>query len=90
MPAMAEIWDWVVAAIGANPLGALLLIALGPILIVAFARNDVGAIMIIVGTIIGLVVAFTTNALLPVLSVFGLLWLVAIGFVIFGRPLPAK
>ena len=64
----------------------LLLIALGPIVIVAFARNSMGAVFVMFVTVIGLVLAVTDELLLT-LGLFGLgLWLIAIGFVIFGRP----
>jgi hypothetical protein len=65
------------------------LVAIGPVVIVAFARNSIGASIVVVGSVTGLVVAITTDALLLALGVFSLLWLVAIGFLIFGSPRPA-
>ena len=65
----------------------LLLIALGPIVIVAFARNSMGAVFVMFVTVIGLVLAVTAELLLA-LGLVGLgLWLIAIGFGIFDRPL---
>jgi hypothetical protein len=86
MPAMAGISDWLLGAILADPPVVLLLVALGPIVIVAFARNSMGAVFVMFVTVIGLVLAVTDELLLT-LGLFGLgLWLIAIGFVIFGRP----
>jgi hypothetical protein len=86
MPGMAEIADWLAGAALANSFVALLLIALLPIVIVAFARNSIGASIVIVGTVVGLVFALTTDLVFWPLAFFGVLWLVAIGFLIFGRP----
>jgi hypothetical protein len=78
-------WDWLAGAILANPLLVLLVIALGPIVIVAFARNSVASVLVMFGTVIGLVLAVTSDEILLALGLFGLgLWLIAIGFVI-GR-----
>jgi hypothetical protein len=86
MPAMAGISDWLLGAILADPLVVLLLNSLGPIVIVAFARNSMGAVFVMFVTVIGLVLAVTAELLLA-LGLFGLgLWLIAIGFVLFGRP----
>jgi hypothetical protein len=86
MPAMAEIWDGLTRAIMAYPLVPLSLMALGPVVVVAFARNSTGASIVVVGTVIGLVLAVTTDALFLQLAFWGVLFLVAIGFLIFGRP----
>jgi hypothetical protein len=72
-------------AILVNPLLLLLVIALGRIVVVAFARNSVRSVLVMFGTVIGLVLAVTSDEILLALGLFGLgLWLIAIGFVI-GR-----
>lgn len=83
---MAEIWDGLTRAIMAYPLVPLSLMALGPVVVVAFARNSTGASIVVGGTVIGLVLAVTTDALFLQLAFWGVLFLVAIGFLIFGRP----
>jgi hypothetical protein len=53
--------------------------------------NGVGASIAVVGAVIGLVLTVTADEILLTLGLFGLgLWLVAIGFVIFGRPRRAR
>jgi hypothetical protein len=85
MPARAGIWDELIRAVMAYPLIPLSLMALGPVVVVAFARNSIGASIVVVGTVIGLVLAVTTDALFMQLAFWGVLLLVAIGFLIFGR-----
>jgi hypothetical protein len=82
---MTEILDWLGHAVMAYPLAGLLLMALGPVVIVAVARNSIGSVIVVSGTVLVLVLAVTTNVIVPVLVALVLLWLVAIGFLIFAR-----
>lgn len=82
---MSEILDWLSHAVMAYPMAALLLMALGPVLIVAAARNSMGSVIVVFGTVLVLVLAVTTNVIVPVLVALGLLWLIAIGFLVFAR-----
>jgi hypothetical protein len=80
------------------PLSAMCVLALGPVLIVGLSRSPVGA-MIVIGLAImgvGLAVEVTQSGVdvrpfeSPVLrmafALWGALWPIAIGFLIFGRP----
>jgi hypothetical protein len=54
-------------------------------------RRTYEASIAVVGAVIGLVLTVTADEILLTLGLFGLgLWLVAIGFVIFGRPRRAR
>jgi hypothetical protein len=88
MSGMAGFLNWLAYAVLANPIVVLLLIALGPVVTVAFG---VGASIAVIGTVIGLMLAVTADEILLTLGLFGLgLWLVAFGLVIFGRPRRAR
>jgi hypothetical protein len=82
---MTEILNQFGHAVMAYPLAGLLLLALGPVVIVAKARNSIGSVIVVSGTVLVLVLAVTTNVIVPVLVALGLLWLIAIGFFIFAR-----
>ena len=86
MPAMPELSDSLAVVLRTHPLVVLLFVALSPVAIVTFARNSAGAIIVPIGAVVGLVFAITTGEIVRVLLFFGLLWLAAIGFLIFGRP----
>ena len=82
---MTEILDQLGHAVMAYPLAALLLLSVGPVVIVARARSSTGSVIVVGGTVLVLVLALTTNVITPVLVALALLWVIAIGFVIFGR-----
>jgi hypothetical protein len=92
--ALAMLNDFVTA----YPLAAMFVLALGPIPIVALARNPVGAVIVIGLVIMGVGLAvgvtqegidirpFDSVALRMALALWGALWPIAIAFLIFGRP----
>jgi hypothetical protein len=84
--AMTEIAEWIGHALMAYPLAGLMLMAIGPVVMVALARNSTGSVIVIGGAVLILVIAVTTNVIVPVLVGLGLLWLIATGFLLFGRP----
>ena len=83
---MSEIVEWIGHALMAYPLAGLMLMAIGPVVMVALARNSTGSVIVIGGAVLILVIAETTNVIVPVLVGLGLLWLIATGFLLFGRP----
>ena len=73
----------------AYPLVTFLLLGLGPIVIAALSRNVVGLAIVACGAIFGFAIALMTGSFYQVLlGWWGILWLISLAFLLFGRPAP--
>src|SRR5262249_27539974 len=83
----ATVFSGVMASAVAYPLATFVLLGLAPVAIAAISRNIVGFVVVTSGAISG----FATSALMQgtsdyVLALWGVLWLISIAFLLFGRP----
>jgi hypothetical protein len=81
------LFSGVMASAVAYPLATFVLLGLAPVGIAAIARNIIGFVIVTCGAVCG----FATSALIQgtsnyVLVLWGVLWLVSIAFLLFGRP----
>jgi len=88
---MKELFDalfgLIVSYTSAYPLATFVLLGLGAVAVAVIARNVVGLAIVGCGAIVGFALAFLTGSLTgPLLALWGVLWLVSIGFLIIGGP----
>ena len=86
---MKELFDalfgLIVSYTSAYPLATFVLLGLGAVTVAVIARNVVGLAIVGCGAIGGFALAFLTGSLTgPLLALWGVLWLVSIGFLMFG------
>jgi|SRR5262245_45887855 hypothetical protein len=86
---MKELFDalfgLIVSYTSAYPLATFVLLGLGAVAVAVIARNVVGLAIVGCGAIVGFALAFLTGSLTgPLLALWGVLWLVSIGFLMFG------
>jgi len=91
MPTMKDLFDALFGSIvgyaSAYPLATFVLLGLGAVAVAVVARNVVGLAIVGCGAIAGFALAFLTGSRSELLlALWGALWLVSIGFLIFGGP----
>jgi len=82
----ATVFSGVMSSAVAYPLATFVLLGLAPVAIAAISRNMVGFVIVTGGAISG----FAASALMQctselVLVLWGVLWLISIAFLLFGR-----
>src|SRR5262245_10689093 len=90
MPTMKDLFDALFGSIvgyaSAHPLATFVLLGLGAVAVAVVARNVVGLAIVGCGAIAGFALAVQTGPTELLLALWGVLWLVSIGFLIFGGP----
>ena len=87
---MKELFDTLFGTVAvyavAYPLATFVLLGLGAVALAVISRNVVGLAIVACAAIAGFALAYLTGIVRPLMALWGVLWLISIAFLIFGRP----